>query len=63
MVFEYFHAFFLKEAQLEVEVVKILNQSGAEMFIPAFARHRVTMKALSAFTEEDLQKVISQKFL
>ncbi len=49
---------FLKEAQLEVDVVKILNQSDAEMYIPAFARHRVTMKALAVFTEEDLQKVI-----
>lgn len=45
------------EQDLDIAVIKILNVSHAEEYVPAFARHHVTPESMIDLTEEDLQKV------
>ncbi|XP_064648999.1 E3 ubiquitin-protein ligase LRSAM1-like [Lineus longissimus] len=45
------------ETNLEIEVVKILERSGAHDYLQNFARHRITIETLCQMTEEDLRHV------
>ncbi|KAL4219600.1 E3 ubiquitin-protein ligase lrsam1 [Mactra antiquata] len=46
-----------REQNLEICVVKILNQAKAEDYIPRFARHRITIETLVQMTEDDLKQM------
>ncbi|XP_046547780.1 E3 ubiquitin-protein ligase LRSAM1-like [Haliotis rubra] len=45
------------ENALEVEVVKILRKSGADDYLPLFARHKITIETIVQLTEDDLKQV------
>jgi E3 ubiquitin-protein ligase LRSAM1 len=51
----------MRENNLESGVMKILCRSGAEQYIPTFARHCVVTKNLAYLTEDDLQKVTTDR--
>ncbi|KAH9500266.1 E3 ubiquitin-protein ligase lrsam1 [Bulinus truncatus] len=46
-----------KESQLEIAVKDILMSSGAEDYIPVFARHRITIETMMSMTEDDLKQI------
>ncbi|XP_071096759.1 E3 ubiquitin-protein ligase LRSAM1-like [Haliotis cracherodii] len=45
------------ENALEVEVVKILRKSGADDYLPVFARHKITIETIIQLTEDDLKQI------
>ncbi|GFR78664.1 leucine-rich repeat and sterile alpha motif-containing 1 [Elysia marginata] len=46
-----------KESQLEISVKEILVSSGAEEYIPKFARHRITIETMLTLTDDDLKQM------
>ncbi|XP_014774266.1 E3 ubiquitin-protein ligase LRSAM1 [Octopus bimaculoides] len=46
-----------QEWLLEIPVLKILEQTGAQDYIPLFARHRITSETLCHMTEDDLKQM------
>ncbi|KAK0066029.1 E3 ubiquitin-protein ligase LRSAM1 [Biomphalaria pfeifferi] len=46
-----------KESQLEFAVKDILIISGAEDYIPLFARHRITIETMVTLSEDDLKQM------
>ncbi|XP_012944566.1 E3 ubiquitin-protein ligase LRSAM1 [Aplysia californica] len=46
-----------RESQLEIAVKEVLVSSGAEDYIPVFARHRITIETLMSLTEADLSQM------
>ncbi|KAK3088307.1 hypothetical protein FSP39_017332 [Pinctada imbricata] len=46
-----------REHNLEIAVVTILQDSGAEEYIPLFARHRISIETLLQITEDDLKQM------
>ena len=49
--------FYYKERNLEIAVVTVLEDSGAEDYIPVFARHRISIETLLQITDDDLKQV------
>ena len=49
--------FSLQEHRLEIAVVTVLKDSGAEDYLPLFARHRITIETLLQMTDADLKQV------
>ena len=59
-VWTYFHGLFtsvFQEKKLEIAVVEIIERSGAEDYLPTFARHRITIETLSQMTDQDFTQV------
>ena len=48
-----------QEHQLEYAVLNILQDVGADDYIPIFARHRITIESMVQLTDEELQHVRS----
>ncbi|XP_038045752.1 E3 ubiquitin-protein ligase LRSAM1-like [Patiria miniata] len=46
-----------QENNLEFSVLEILNRSGADDYIPMFARHRVTIETMLQLTDNDLKEI------
>ncbi|XP_059149917.1 E3 ubiquitin-protein ligase LRSAM1-like isoform X2 [Physella acuta] len=46
-----------RESQLEIAVKEILISSGAEDYIPVFARHRITIETMMTLTDSDLRQM------
>ncbi|CAL1540447.1 unnamed protein product [Lymnaea stagnalis] len=46
-----------RESQLEIAVKDILVTSGAEDYIPLFARHRITIETMMTLTDQDLSQM------
>ncbi|KAL3871234.1 hypothetical protein ACJMK2_039242, partial [Sinanodonta woodiana] len=46
-----------QENQLEIAVVKILEQSGASDYIPLFAHNRISIETLLQLSDEDLKQM------
>eukprot|EP00058_Branchiostoma_floridae_P006341 XP_002591829.1 hypothetical protein BRAFLDRAFT_88773 [Branchiostoma floridae] len=52
-----------KEAQVDIDVLKLMNGVGAEDYIPVFARHHIfTMEQLSQMSNQDLQQIGMHEF-
>ncbi|XP_066295632.1 E3 ubiquitin-protein ligase LRSAM1-like isoform X2 [Branchiostoma lanceolatum] len=52
-----------KEAQVDVDVLKLLNRVGAEDYIPVFACHHIfTMEQLCQMSNRDLQQIGMHQF-
>lgn len=45
---------------MDEDVVRLLCLCGAQVYVPSFARRRVTMKKMMKFKENDLQSVCVQ---
>ncbi|XP_061189417.1 E3 ubiquitin-protein ligase LRSAM1-like [Saccostrea echinata] len=46
-----------RERHLEIAVVTVLEDSGAEDYLPVFARHRITIETLLQMTDDDLKQM------
>nr|XP_022321142.1 E3 ubiquitin-protein ligase LRSAM1-like [Crassostrea virginica]XP_022321143.1 E3 ubiquitin-protein ligase LRSAM1-like [Crassostrea virginica]XP_022321144.1 E3 ubiquitin-protein ligase LRSAM1-like [Crassostrea virginica] len=46
-----------QEHRLEIAVVTVLKDSGAEDYLPLFARHRITIETLLQMTDADLKQM------
>ncbi|KAK6196049.1 hypothetical protein SNE40_001348 [Patella caerulea] len=46
-----------QERNLEIAVVKILQKSAAEDYIPVFARHRMTIETMLQLSEDDMKQM------
>lgn len=47
----------LQEEGLERQLVTLLTELSAEQYVPVFAHHRVSLRALSTMTASDLEKI------
>ncbi|XP_030362886.1 E3 ubiquitin-protein ligase LRSAM1 isoform X6 [Strigops habroptila] len=47
----------LQEEGLERQLVTLLTELSAEQYVPIFAHHRVSLRALSTMTASDLEKI------
>ncbi|XP_050763720.1 E3 ubiquitin-protein ligase LRSAM1 isoform X1 [Gymnogyps californianus] len=47
----------LQEEGLERQLVNLLIELSAEQYVPVFARHRISLQALSTMTASDLEKI------
>uniref|UniRef100_K1QGE1 E3 ubiquitin-protein ligase LRSAM1 n=1 Tax=Magallana gigas TaxID=29159 RepID=K1QGE1_MAGGI len=45
-----------QEHRLEIAVVTVLDDSGAQDYLPVFARHRITIETLLQMTDDDLKQ-------
>lgn len=46
-----------QEHRLEIAVVTVLDDSGAQDYLPVFARHRITIETLLQMTDDDLKQM------
>ncbi|XP_056011978.1 E3 ubiquitin-protein ligase LRSAM1-like [Ostrea edulis] len=46
-----------QERRLEIAVVTVLEDSGADEYVPIFARHRITIETLLQLTDSDLKQM------
>lgn len=46
-----------QEHRLEIAVVTVLDDSGAQDYLPVFARHRITIETLLQMTDDDLKQI------
>ncbi|KAI8483832.1 E3 ubiquitin-protein ligase lrsam1 [Branchiostoma belcheri] len=52
-----------KEAQVDVDVLKLLSSVGADDYVPVFARHHIfTMEQLAQMSNADLQQIGMHEF-
>jgi SAM domain (Sterile alpha motif) len=48
---------FIQETQLEYDVIAILERADATVYLPQFARHRISIETLQQMSHDDLSKV------